>query len=194
MFGGVFLTATCIYGTLLYRSYQREVVQSKRRHVPEDVSDRYDKTAEHFDQDVDLTEKLMGLNRLRKKLCKEARGHVLEVSVGTGRNMEWYPLSRMKSLTAVDQSPQMIAVARRKWEKTGGTRGQKQRLAVRLEAQSALERIACPDPEGFDTVIQTMGLCSTPEPERLLRNLGKMAKAGKAGYCCWSTGGATTTG
>ena len=42
--------------------------------------------------------------------------------------------------------------------------------------QSALDPIPCPSPNGFDTVIQTMGVCSTPDPAMLLTNLGKLTR------------------
>ncbi len=40
--------------------------------------------------------------------------------------------------------------------------------------QSAASPVTCPSTNGFDTVIQTMGLCSTPEPANTLRNLGRL--------------------
>lgn len=75
----------------------------------------------------------MGVTSLRKELAQAVSGHVIEVAVGTGRNMGFYdwrkilpsaqrgdtPLSRRKSpsqvpmlsYTAVDVSPDMLEVA-----------------------------------------------------------------------------------
>lgn len=41
--------------------------------------------------------------------------------------------------------------------------------------QSALDPIAAP-PGGFDTIVQTMGLCSTPDPVGLLKRIGSVLK------------------
>lgn len=47
-------------------------------------------TAEDFDRDLNLPERMTGTRRLRKKLAARAKGHVLEVSIGTGRNLSFY--------------------------------------------------------------------------------------------------------
>ena len=47
-------------------------------------------TAAAFDKEQDLPELLIGVRGLRKKLAARARGHVLEVAVGTGRNLPFY--------------------------------------------------------------------------------------------------------
>ncbi|ETS74449.1 hypothetical protein PFICI_14315 [Pestalotiopsis fici W106-1] len=43
-----------------------------------------------FDLHLDKSEHRYGITKLRRKLGAEARGHVLEVAVGTGRNLEFY--------------------------------------------------------------------------------------------------------
>ncbi|TVY38843.1 hypothetical protein LSUB1_G005170 [Lachnellula subtilissima] len=55
-----------------------------------DVSARYDDIAGSFDDKVEWTETLMGISKRRMQLVGMARGDVLEVSVGTGRNLEGY--------------------------------------------------------------------------------------------------------
>lgn len=47
-------------------------------------------TAEAFDRGLDVPEFLGGIRGLRKEMGKWARGRVLEVAVGTGRNLGWY--------------------------------------------------------------------------------------------------------
>lgn len=46
--------------------------------------------AEAFDRGLDVPELLGGIKGLRKEMGKWARGRVLEVAVGTGRNLGWY--------------------------------------------------------------------------------------------------------
>lgn len=43
-----------------------------------------------FDQHLDRSEWRFGITELRRQLAAEATGHVLEVAMGTGRNMEFY--------------------------------------------------------------------------------------------------------
>ncbi|RWA07731.1 hypothetical protein EKO27_g7376 [Xylaria grammica] len=43
-----------------------------------------------FDLHLDKSEWRYGITRLRRELSAQARGHVLEVAIGTGRNMEFY--------------------------------------------------------------------------------------------------------
>lgn len=105
-----------------------------------------------------------------------ARGHVLEASVGTGRNAGYLDLRRCGSVTFVDQSKEMVAVAREKFTEAhpGGCP-----VPVRFCAQSILDRLpgeAGGPGEGYDTVLQTMGLCSTPEPVAMLARLGQLAR------------------
>lgn len=42
-------------------------------------------------------------------------------------------------------------------------------------AQPAESPIPSPPRDGYDTILQTMGLCSTPDPTALLRHLGTLA-------------------
>ncbi|KAI9832898.1 MAG: hypothetical protein M1819_003928 [Sarea resinae] len=180
--GGLALYSFTAYGAYLFYAYKRAIEESQNLDVPVDVLDRYDETAEGYDSEVSTAEWITGLLRLRKKLAREAQGDVLEVAVGTGRNMEYYPLDKCRSLTMVDQSKQMIEVARRKFQDTRemNERLMKTRLPelhpeyanLTFRTTSAESPIPSPPAQGFDTVIQTMGLCSTPRPALLLQNIG----------------------
>ena len=57
----------------------------------------------------------------REWVCTRAWGDVLEVAVGTGSNFPLYPDS--VRLTAVDLSPEMLAVARSRAAAVAGARG-----------------------------------------------------------------------
>ncbi|TGJ79944.1 hypothetical protein E0Z10_g8823 [Xylaria hypoxylon] len=43
-----------------------------------------------FDLHLDKSEWRYGITRLRREISTEARGHVLEIAIGTGRNLEFY--------------------------------------------------------------------------------------------------------
>ena len=146
----------------------------------QDVAARYDETADGFDSEVGSSEALMGINGIRKRLSRQCKGHVLEVSCGTGRNIGYYPLhpgSEIDSLTFLDLSAQMVAVCKKKWlslypASSSSTQTFKPNLAVRFSTTSALEAMPlAPNGGKYTTIIQTMGLCSTPDPHTLLTNL-----------------------
>ncbi|CBY00025.1 hypothetical protein IAQ61_002765 [Plenodomus lingam] len=167
-FFGVSLAAFGLgmYGVMLYVSLNTEVPVVD---LAEDLSDRFDKEADGYDEKVSLAEKTMLLNWRRKKLTQMARGHVLEVAVGTGRNIPYYNTKHCATVTLLDQSGPMLAVAKRKWNDT-----HKEYFSrTFFKQQSALDPIIPPwdAQQGYDTVIQTMGLCSTPEPVKLLQNI-----------------------
>ncbi|KFY15182.1 hypothetical protein V492_02173, partial [Pseudogymnoascus sp. VKM F-4246] len=146
--------------------------------------------AGEFDGDVEWMEWSMGLLKLRKEMAAKARGRVCEVSVGTGRNMGFYTWGAemtgrggkekgkkgeeedgkgvVTSFTAVDKSPQMIVVAKDKF-----TREHPSVKGVQWVVQDAsLPLPPSPsDDKKYDTILQTMGLCSTPHPAALLLNL-----------------------
>ncbi|KAK5108950.1 hypothetical protein LTR62_007665 [Meristemomyces frigidus] len=154
-----------------------------------DVAARYDNTASSFDSDVGLSELLMGINGIRKKLAQQCHGDVLEVSCGTGRNLGYYNLDRkdgaLKTLSLNDLSPQMVEVCRQKWETLygNGIKSGKLRpdLKVRFMTGSALGPMPlAPSGKKYDTIFQTMGICSTAEPLELLGNMVKHLDTSKA--------------
>ncbi|KAI9882702.1 MAG: hypothetical protein M1823_005549 [Watsoniomyces obsoletus] len=180
----------------MYISYRRTAKSSIDLEVPEDVSDRYDDTAETFDKEIEMTEWLMGMGRLRRKMARMVKGHVLEVSVGTGRNMRFYDWKNKKkndddgnkgSWTFVEKSGPMLEKARGSYQALHVNPSGE----VRFLLHDALEPIPPPPsspstptstissspkrntPLKYDTIIQTMGLCSTPSPTHLLQNLSR---------------------
>ncbi len=192
---GVSVLAMSTYCGYLYTSYRREVAQAQSMAVPEDVSDRYNHTAGTFDADVEMSEKLMRLGAKRRELVQRARGDVLEVSCGTGRNIEYYELGEKRtvdekgragvrgcrSVTFVDLSPEMVAITRKKFERLHpGFAGTGR---VEFRAQDARD-VSPPRPHAqgqgqggyYDTIVQTMGLCSMPDPAGALKHLGTITE------------------
>jgi methyltransferase OMS1 len=167
MFGiGLVAFGMGMYGVMLYVSLSQD---AELMDLPADLSDRFDREAEGYDEKVDISETLLFLTSKRKKLAAQAKGHVLEVAVGTGRNIAYYNTKQCATVTLLDSSGPMLAVAKRKWNDT-----HKEYFSrVFFKQQSALEPIIPPygAQDGYDTVIQTMGLCSTPEPVKLLQNI-----------------------
>jgi methyltransferase OMS1 len=141
----------------------------------------------------------MRLPSLRRKLVSRAHGDVLEVSIGTGRNLDYYDWQfagqgqsktakkggkegLIRSFTAIDKSADMLEVAHDKFAHlfpgTTGVRwvvGDAER-EIPSPLRSSDERSGNLVNGKYDTVIQTMGLCSVGDPVRLLRSLGTVVK------------------
>src|SRR6266567_2806142 len=100
---------------------------------------RYDRQMQFFDR------KLFG--DTRAWICRQANGQVLEVAIGTGLNLDFYPDDIQ--LTGVDFSPAMLDQARDRARQLGRD--------VDLQEGDA-HALAFPD-NSFDTVVCTFPLC-----------------------------------
>lgn len=120
-----------------------------------------------FARFYDLGEGMMESRRMtnwRRELWEGARGDVLEVGVGTGRNMRFYPPGAR--VTAIDFSPRMLERARRRAGDAG--------IKVDLRLMDA-QRMEFPD-DSFDTVIATCVFCSVPDPVQGLREIRRICR------------------
>jgi phosphatidylethanolamine/phosphatidyl-N-methylethanolamine N-methyltransferase len=91
---------------------------------------------------------------------------VLEVGVGTGKNMPFYPPDM--AITAIDLSPRMLDRARENARRAG--------LGVDLREADA-QALPFPD-ASFDTAIGTFVFCSVPDPMLGLRELRRVLVPG----------------
>ena len=102
----------------------------------------------------------------REKLWQSVSGpRVLEVGVGTGKNIEFWP-SNCK-ITAIDLTPGMLDIAR-----------QRAKSLNRYEDDLFLADVQHLElPSGiFDTVVATFVFCSVPDPVQGLRELGRVVR------------------
>ncbi len=132
----------------------------------EQVSRRYDRLAWLYDVYDAPMEWLGGMRRLRRDLVSRARGRVLEIGVGTGKNLEFYPPG--VDLTAVDVAPRMMARARRRARKLG--------TAPRF-VEADVQRLPFPD-DAFDTTLATAVFCSVADPVAGLEELKRVTRPG----------------
>jgi ubiquinone/menaquinone biosynthesis C-methylase UbiE len=129
----------------------------------EKIKRRYNRIAKVFD----LTEVMMERGQMklwRAALWKEAKGKILEVGVGTGKNIRYYPQDA--DITAIDFSERMLEKARVKAEKAGKN--------VDLKLMD-VQQLDFPE-DTFDTVITTCVFCSVPDPIKGLQEIRRVCK------------------
>lgn len=131
----------------------------------EQIRKRYNRIAPLYD----LLERPMeshGSN-WREELLQEAEGEVLEVGVGTGKNLGTYPQGTQ--LTGIDFSSGMIERARERVREFGLTNV----TLLEMDAQD----MSFPD-DSFDTVVTTCVFCSVPLPVKGLEEIHRVCKPG----------------
>jgi ubiquinone/menaquinone biosynthesis C-methylase UbiE len=134
----------------------------------ERVREIQDKEASRYDRQISFFERVL-FGGGREWVCSRAEGEVLELAAGTLRNLPFY--SQAVKLTAVELSPEMAAVGRRRAEQLG------REVELRV---GDVQKLDLPD-ESFDAVTCTLGFCTIPdtsaaagEAYRVLRPGGKL--------------------
>ncbi|MFO7890442.1 MAG: methyltransferase domain-containing protein [bacterium] len=102
----------------------------------------------------------------RRELMKEVSGEVLEVGVGTGKNLQYYPQGM--NVTAIDFSSRMIDKARQK------VRELERHFDLRV---MDVQDMNFPD-NTFDTVVTSCVFCSVPDPVKGLKEIRRVCKSG----------------
>jgi ubiquinone/menaquinone biosynthesis C-methylase UbiE len=132
--------------------------------LAEEIRRKYNDFARWYDL-VEGVPEVCGVSRLRRELLRRASGRVLEVAVGTGKNLRYYP--RGCQITAVDLSPSMLAIARQRARRLG--------LDVTL-IEMNVEALDFPD-RSFDTVVDTLALCTFPNPVSVLHEMARVCRS-----------------
>lgn len=129
------------------------------------VRRRYDAIAPNYDRFIGVAEKLF-FGDGRRWVCSQARGDVLDIAIGTGRNLPFYPADIR--LAGVELSPAMLAIARRRAWALGRD------ADLRLGDAQALD---LPD-ASFDTVVFTLALCTIPDDRRAVTEAARVLRPG----------------
>ena len=117
---------------------------------------------------IDLACGLPMVQARRRALLPQACGRVLEIGLGTGRNLPFYDRQRITQLVGVDPAVHMHTLVRRRSARAG--------LDVELVGLSA-EKLPLPS-DSFDTVVCTYTLCSIADPAAALSEVARVLKPG----------------
>jgi len=146
-----------------------DVVAYEHGSVSDDRTERlrryWDEFAPKFDREMRFWERVL-FGDGRRWACSQARGEVLEVAVGTGRNFPFYPPA--VRLTGIELSPAMLALARRRADELG--------REVELQVADA-QALAFPT-SAFDTVVCTLSLCGIPDDRKAVHEMKRVLRPG----------------
>ena len=126
---------------------------------------RYERLSSFYDLMESMPERRFA--PLRKRLWSLVKGRrVLEVGVGTGKNIDYYPQG--VHVTGIDLTPGMLEQARKKANSLNLD------LDLRLGDAQSLEF----EDDSFDAAVATFVFCSVPDPVLGLKELQRVVKPG----------------
>jgi SAM-dependent methyltransferase len=121
--------------------------------------------ARGYDWFTDRADRL-GAAEHRRRLVEDAKGEVLEIGAGTGKNLPLYRTATR--VVALEPDPAMRARAR---DAAG-------RARVPVEVVEG-DAMALPFPDGsFDTVVSSLVQCTVPDPPRALAEARRVLRPG----------------
>ena len=136
------------------------------RFDPKGTQRRYDRLASWYDL-LEAPMERLGFASWRARLLERIGGdRVLEVGVGTGKNIPYYPQGI--KITASDLSPRMLERARKR-----ASHLHKEIDFLEMDVQ----KLGFPE-HHFDTIFATFVFCSVPDPVVGLRELRRVCRPG----------------
>lgn len=127
------------------------------------IKNRYNRIARVYDI-LEWPMEMM-VSGWRERLMSGAKGKVLEVGVGTGKNIPYYPDDA--EVTGIDFSERMIEKAKKKSSERDNVK------VLLMDAEKMLF-----EDNFFDTVITSCVFCSVPDPVRGLEEIRRVCKNG----------------
>jgi ubiquinone/menaquinone biosynthesis C-methylase UbiE len=124
-----------------------------------------DKSAPRFDKQMAFWERIL-FGDGRAWACSQAAGEVLEVAVGTGRNLPYY--SEEVRLTGIELSHAMLRLAQQRARELGRDADLREGDAQSLEFPG----------ESFDTVVCTLSLCTIPDDRQAVAEALRVLRPG----------------
>src|SRR5262245_9705442 len=138
-------------------------MSDQRPLTPQEISQRYDRFARWYDW-IEGIPDLLGVRRLRRKLLQRASGRILEVAVGTGKNLPYY--SRDCRVIALDVSKKMLSVAR----------GRAAKLSLDASFLVADAEALPFSDQSFDTIVSSLSTCTFPDPVAALKEMARVCR------------------
>jgi ubiquinone/menaquinone biosynthesis C-methylase UbiE len=139
----------------------------------------WDRKSASYDAEMGIWDRRL-FGDSREWACAQATGEVLEVAVGTGLNLPFYPAE--VTLTGLDLSSGMLSLARDR------ARALDRPVTLREGSAHALPFTDA----SFDTVVCTFGLCAIPDPAtavgemtRVLRPDGRLILVDHVASSLW---------
>jgi ubiquinone/menaquinone biosynthesis C-methylase UbiE len=131
----------------------------------QDITRIYDRNAPCYDLMQGPMERL-GAQNWRPLLFLGLAGRVLELGVGTGKNLPYYP--RDAEVTAINPAARMLDKARKQASKLGVSADLRQADAQRLPFPK----------DSFDAVVASFVFCSVADPLKGLKEALRVLKPG----------------
>ena len=126
--------------------------------------EKYNRLARFYDLHSKFAEKLWFI-KWRKKFFAPLKGNILEVGIGTGKNIGYY--NKNAKVIGIDFSEKMLEKSREKLIKSG-----KKNITLK---QMDAENLNFKD-NSFDYVVTSCVFCSVPDPIRGLEEIRRVLK------------------
>ncbi|KXS43051.1 Ubiquinone/menaquinone biosynthesis C-methylase UbiE [Candidatus Frackibacter sp. WG12] len=127
------------------------------------IKKRYNRVARVYDL-LEAPMELMAQGRLREEVFSHVEGRVLEVGIGTGKNIDYYPEG--VKVVGIDFSEKMLERAREKLH----------RIDVKIDLIEMDAQDMTFADNTFDTVVTTCVFCSVPDPIKGLKEINRVCK------------------
>lgn len=126
----------------------------------------YARQARRYDQEMDFWERRLFGSEHRSWACSRAVGDTLEVAIGTGLNLPYYPPG--VHLIGIDLTPEMLAKAQTRARSIGRD----------IELREADAHDLPFTESSFDTVVSTYALCSVRDEVRVIAEMKRVLRPG----------------
>jgi ubiquinone/menaquinone biosynthesis C-methylase UbiE len=125
----------------------------------------WDQSAPKYDRQIEFLERIWFAGG-REWIGARARGRILEVAIGTGRNLDHYPADA--TITGVELSPAMLDLARQRATTLGRAADLREGDAEQLPF----------DDGSFDTVVCALSLCAIPDDRKAIGEMRRVLAPG----------------
>ena len=125
---------------------------------------KYNRIARFYDLHSKIAEKIW-FTKWRKKFILPLKGNILEVGIGTGKNIEYY--NNKAKVVGIDFSEKMLQIAKEKL-----TKSSKKNITLKMMDAENLKF----KNDSFDYVVATCVFCSVPNPIKGLEEIRMVLK------------------